>query len=78
MYLELGIEPSAHSVARHYRDLLSGFVMDELDEALVEDVQALGIRTLVTNTLMKTPGDRRRLAEAVLKFYESCQSKGEY
>lgn len=78
MYLELGIEPSAHSVARHYRDLLSGFVMDELDEALVEDVQALGIRTLVTNTLMKTPGDRRRLAEAVLKFCESCQSEGDY
>lgn len=68
MYAELGIQPSALSVARHYGTLLSGFVLDQLDAGLAGEVQALGMKTLVANTLMKTPGDRRRLAEQVLQF----------
>ena len=68
MYSELDIEPSALSVARHYGNLLTGFVLDIIDEELVEDVQALGVKTLKTNTLMKTLDDRRTLAKEVLKF----------
>lgn len=68
MYAELGIEPSAISVARHYGTLLDGFVLDEQDRNQAGEVEALGIRTLVTDTLMKSPDDRRRLAEEVLEF----------
>jgi len=68
MYAELGIQPSALSVAHHYRDLLSGFVMDRLDEDQAHDVRELGIRTWVTETLMKTVADRARLGKEVVDF----------
>ncbi len=70
MFTELGIEPSALAVAQHYREILSAFVLDVLDTALANDVQALGIHPLVTATLMKSPADRQRLALDVLRFAE--------
>jgi LPPG:FO 2-phospho-L-lactate transferase len=68
MYAELGIEPSAVSVAHQYGNLLNGFVMDEVDRELMGAVLALNIKPLVTDTLMKTPADRQRLAKQVLNF----------
>ncbi len=65
MYAELGITPSAHAVAEHYGDLLAGFVLDEVDRNLTKD---LGLRTLVTDTIMKRKEDRIRLGEEVLSF----------
>lgn len=63
MYAELGIQPSALAVARHYGDLLTAFVMDNLDAALAKEV---GVKTWASDTLMKTRDDRRRLAQDVL------------
>jgi len=68
MYAELGIQPSALAVAGHYRGLATDFVLDRVDAQLEHDIQSLGIRTFVTGTLMKSPADRRRLAEDVLNF----------
>ena len=68
MYAELGIEPSAVSVARHYVGLLDGFVIDRQDAQLAGEIEALGMQVLVTQTLMLTPDDRRRLAAEVLEF----------
>jgi LPPG:FO 2-phospho-L-lactate transferase len=73
MFSELGIEPSALAVARHYgarriQGLLDGFVLDELDGDLASQVEALGIKTLSTQTWMKSTVDRRRLAERLLDF----------
>jgi LPPG:FO 2-phospho-L-lactate transferase len=68
MYSELGIEPEAHSVARHYGNLLSGFILDQIDEKQVEIIRELGIATLVTDVLMKSHLDRARLAKEVVAF----------
>lgn len=68
MYTELGIQPSALAVARHYDVLLSGFVLDTEDAGQSEAVHTQGIRTLVTDTWMKTSDDRRRLAKEVITF----------
>jgi LPPG:FO 2-phospho-L-lactate transferase len=68
MYSELGIEPSALAVANHYRNILTGFVLDKVDTDLENKVQGLGVRTLVTNTLMKSHDDRSQLAQDVLNF----------
>lgn len=68
MFSELGIEPSAHAVAEHYGALLSGFVLDEVDSEQVEAIEALGIMTMLTETLMNSPADRKRLANEVLEF----------
>jgi LPPG:FO 2-phospho-L-lactate transferase len=68
MYRELGIEPSALAVARHYRDLLSGFVLDEADKQLEGEIMGLSIKTAVTKTLMRSHDDRVRLAQDLLGF----------
>jgi LPPG:FO 2-phospho-L-lactate transferase len=68
MYRELGIEPSAFAVANHYRDLITGFVLDTMDAQLIESVRGLDMRVLVTNTLMKGHDYRRQLASDVLNF----------
>jgi LPPG:FO 2-phospho-L-lactate transferase len=68
MYAELGIEPSALAVARHYRDLLSGFVLDNTDRHLSDKIET---KTLVTDTLMNSHTDRARLATDVLHFIGS-------
>src|SRR5215207_659082 len=68
MYRELGIEPSALAVARHYCDQVTGFVFDELDKQLEGEIRSLHMRTFVTNTLMKSHDDRKQLAMDVLDF----------
>src|SRR5258706_1662533 len=70
MFAELGIEPPALAVAKHYRETISGFVLDTVDAALADEIQRLGIQPLVVPTLMKTAQDRRRLAQDVLHFVE--------
>jgi len=68
MARELGIEPSAAAIADHFRGLLTGLVIDTQDAAEAGQVQNAGARVQMTNTVMKTPADRRRLAEDVLGF----------
>jgi LPPG:FO 2-phospho-L-lactate transferase len=65
MYAELGIQPSALAVANHYREILSGFVLDQKDSDLKENMP---VQTLVTDTLMTSLTDRARLAQDVLHF----------
>jgi LPPG:FO 2-phospho-L-lactate transferase len=68
MYAELGIEPSALAVARHYRGLLSGFILDHQDAAQLGALEALGLRVLAADILMRDVADRARLAALVLDF----------
>jgi LPPG:FO 2-phospho-L-lactate transferase len=65
MYAELGIQPSALAVAEHYRELLSGFVLDNIDAELAESIT---IPTLTTDTLMNLLTKRALLAQDVLHF----------
>ncbi len=71
MYAELGIEPSALAVANHYRNILTGFVLDNADSSMERDVQELNIKTMVTDTLMNHLTVRARLAQDVLHFIGS-------
>jgi LPPG:FO 2-phospho-L-lactate transferase len=68
MYSELGIQPSALAVASHYRKYLSGFVLDTIDQHLVNGFL---IPTLATDILMRNLEDRRRLAQVVLDFIQT-------
>lgn len=49
---DLGIEASCVGVARGYRDLCAAFVIDDQDAARAQEVEALGVRAVVTDTLM--------------------------
>jgi LPPG:FO 2-phospho-L-lactate transferase len=66
---ELGKEASAYTVAEHYRDFLTGFVLDHQDAALADRIEhQLRIRTLTCDTIMRTETDRIRLARQTLEF----------
>jgi LPPG:FO 2-phospho-L-lactate transferase len=65
---ELGLDVSALAVARRYAGLIGGFVVDRQDAALAPAIEAIGLRPLVTDTVMRSEDDRRRLAAETLSF----------
>jgi LPPG:FO 2-phospho-L-lactate transferase len=71
MFRELGWEPSALAVAQHYQGFVTHFVLDQLDALQENAIRSLGMKTLVTNTIMQSVEDRQRLAETVLDFVMS-------
>ena len=62
----VGAEVSARGVARLYRELVGGYVLDERDAGELPDVEALGLRALATDTIMRNVDTAARLAEAAL------------
>ncbi len=70
MMEELNMPVSALAVARYYSErypgLLSGFVIDNSDQALKSDISETGIEVAVSNTIMKSRLDKQRLARFVL------------
>ncbi len=68
MLRELGYESSSLSVAQHYADFLDMFVIDTVDRDQRLEIERLGMRVLVTDTLMRSVKDRAILAREVLDF----------
>ncbi len=64
---ELGREVSALAVATHYRGLIDAFVLDQADASLAEEVAALGIRPVVTDTIMRDTDRAEALARRVVE-----------
>jgi LPPG:FO 2-phospho-L-lactate transferase len=62
---ELGIDPTPYAIAQHYEAWIDAFVLDRADAA---QATAFDIPVHVTDTLMKSLGDRERLAREVLAF----------
>jgi LPPG:FO 2-phospho-L-lactate transferase len=63
----LGHQVSAVGVAKLYRDFVDLFVLDERDADLAPQIADLGMRPLVTDTIMRSPAQSRRLARTVLR-----------
>ncbi len=74
MLVELGLDASPVAVARRYAGIIGGFVLDVLDRDVAAEIEALGMRVLVTDTVMRVPGDRRRLAAEALSFARSLRA----
>jgi LPPG:FO 2-phospho-L-lactate transferase len=62
----MGIEVTAAGVAAHYADLLSAWLLDEIDRALAPRVEALGVRAGVTDTIMTDDDRAAAVARAAL------------
>ncbi len=75
MMRELDIPASATAVARHYRDLITGFVLDERDADRQSEVANLGLATTVTQTVMSNLDDRIALARDVLAFVSTVEHR---
>jgi LPPG:FO 2-phospho-L-lactate transferase len=69
----IGVEVSALGVAKLYADVVRGYLLDECDAALAPDVEKLGMRTRVLDTLMRTPEIATALAREALDLAESLR-----
>jgi LPPG:FO 2-phospho-L-lactate transferase len=68
MLRSLGYEVSSAGVARMYEGLVDGMVIDRSEGGEEARISALGMRVLVTNSVMRNEADRERLAQEVLHF----------
>ena len=76
MFRDLGFAASALGVARHYAGLIDGFIFDTVDAEAEAEIRALGVATLVADTVMRTLEDRRRLAGEALAFATGLRRGG--
>jgi LPPG:FO 2-phospho-L-lactate transferase len=76
MLASLGFEASALGVARIYADWIDGFVLDVVDAGLEPAIASLGLRTLVTDTVMTDDPARARLADETIAFARGIAAKG--
>ena len=67
MLVSLGQEATALGVARLYAEVADVFVLDAIDAGLAGDVEALGLRPVVADTIMTDDAARARLAGRVLE-----------
>lgn len=66
---ELGKTSSALEVARHYRGLIDGFVLDQRDAELAAGIASeTGVPVRLCDTLMQCDDDRQRVAQASLQL----------
>jgi LPPG:FO 2-phospho-L-lactate transferase len=72
---ELGVEPSAAAVARHYQGLIDGFVMDTADAGSAPEISRLGMAVRSTQTIMRTQEDRAALARDCLALADTLKTK---
>lgn len=70
MLLALGHQASALGVARLYRDVCAVFVIDNADRRVAAAVEKLGMRAVVTDTIMADETRAARLADVVLRALE--------
>ena len=68
MLLSLGHEVSATGVAAMYSGLVDGMVVDSVDEEERAGIEDIGMRVLVTDSVMRDAWDRARLAAETLEF----------
>lgn len=74
MLAGLGHDVSPVGVARLYRDLLDGFVLDVADAALAPQIEELGLHTLVAQTVMGDANDRQRLGQEIMAFAATARA----
>jgi LPPG:FO 2-phospho-L-lactate transferase len=74
MMTELGLPVTAAAVARHYGDLLDGYLVDHGD---ADSVDCPGVEVADAATIMTTLADREALAREVLAFADSLRSRAQ-
>jgi LPPG:FO 2-phospho-L-lactate transferase len=67
MMRAVGRDPNPVEVARMYRDVAAGFVLDDRDQKFASDLEKMGFRTLVVDTVMSDGG--AALAARILEAF---------
>jgi len=68
IFEEMDVVPSAMEVARLYKDIIDGFVLDNQNQDESNAIMGWGIIPLVTDTIMKDDASKARLAKEVIQF----------
>ena len=63
-----GVEVTAAGVAGFYRDLMTAWVIDEVDRELAPRIESLGLRVRVTDTIMVDDAAAESLARTALEL----------
>jgi len=68
MMSELSMPTTATAVADYYQELINGMVVDTVDKELAGEIEAKGIKILVSKTVMRSVQDKINLAKDVIEF----------
>ena len=71
MMRDQGLEASALGVATLYADFVDVMVIDNADEALAPEIEALGMACVVTDTIMSSMEKKAELARTVIGAVEA-------
>src|SRR5437879_3464170 len=70
MMKSMRLRPAAVEIARLYADFVNMFVLDEADQKQAVLVEKLGMRPIVTNTIMRSLREKKSLARVVVRALE--------
>ncbi len=66
----LGLKVSSAEIAKLYGDFLDEIVIDEKDALEAESIRSIGIKPVITDTIMSNDEKARKLAETVLGLFD--------
>ncbi|MGE0875885.1 MAG: 2-phospho-L-lactate transferase [Burkholderiales bacterium] len=72
---ELGVAPSALEVSRYYAGLVDAMLIDWKDAPLCGAIEALGMRAIATDIVMRTDADRARLAGECIALLRKMRAR---
>lgn len=72
---ELSLEPSATTVAQHYKGIIDGFIFDSVDADSLEISSDEDLKIMTTQTVMRSLDDRVALGRACLAFAEALSAR---
>ncbi len=75
--IELGLDVSALSIAKHYGTLIDGYIIDHADEEEMANLKNLGLAVRCAPTVMRSLEDRVELARHVLDFSDELKQSRE-
>lgn len=61
------LDVSATGIAKYYKRFLDYLVMDESDAELSDEIRSIGLKAIVTNTVMRTLEEKVELARTLLR-----------
>ena len=71
---EMGIEVSSVSIAKHYRGLIDGIIIDESDKEQEDKIKQLGIEVKLSKIIVESKEEKIRLAKESIEFIEEIAS----
>ena len=71
---EMGIEVSSVSIAKHYRGLIDGIIIDESDKEQEDKIKQMGIKVKLSKIIVENKEEKIRLAKESIEFIQEIAS----